>query len=238
MRRRFAAAMCVLMLANASALASEIRATVLIPAPADSQLSSRVALSGGMGVEYISVPDVVDFVNGAAAAAGASAMQRVPEFKSAVQFFGALLYPLSMDWVLKGEYVYLLVSYNPSIPGRSSVFNLVVHMPSLIMQYVLWDERLYNIKAGGGFGYHFASLTEKYLTVDDILTGKGLGVVADLEANTAFGDHFFGYLGGDLRWEFIGKLKNNASSAQNSPVPLPTVNAFSIGARLGFSYYF
>ncbi|MEK9135810.1 MAG: hypothetical protein AAB393_01700 [Bacteroidota bacterium] len=205
----------------------------------DSQLSTRIAISGGMGVEYISAPDIVDFVNAAAATAGAT--QRLSEFKSAVQFFGALAYPLSIDWVLKGEYVYLLGSYNPDIPFRSTEFTLTVHMPSIILQYVLWDERLYNVKVGGGLGYHVASLSTKYLTVDDQLTGKGLGVVTDLEANTAFGDHVFAYLGVDIRWEFIGKLENNASGSQASQyavVTLPTGNAFGIGARLGFSYYF
>jgi len=68
--------------------------------PADSQLSSRMAFSGGMGVEYLSAPNVVDFVN---TSIGAYTRQRVPEFKSAVQFFGALSFPLSTDWVLKAS---------------------------------------------------------------------------------------------------------------------------------------
>ena len=207
--------------------------------PAEARLSSRVALSGGMGVEYVSMPDVVNHEN--ATAAALRGMQRLPEFKSAVQFFGALAYPLSSDWVLKAEYVYLLGSYNPEIPYVPSEFTLTAHMPSIILQYVLWDEQLYNIKVGGGFGYHFISLSEKYFTVDDELTGKGLGAVIDLEANTAFGDHLFAYLGGDLRFEFIGKLKNAASVSRTSQygvVPLPTGNAFNIGARLGFSYFF
>jgi hypothetical protein len=208
-------------------------------APADSQLSSRVALSGGMGVEYVSAPDIVDYVNGRAAAAGAT--QRLSVFKAGVGFFGALAYPISTDLVLKAEFIYFLGSYNPEIPYIPTEFTLTANMPSIILQYVLWDEQLYNIKVGGGFGYHFVSLSEKYFTVDDELTGKGLGAVIDFEANTAFGDHLFAYLGGDLRFEFIGKLKNAASVSQTSQygvVPLPTANAFSIGARLGFSYYF
>jgi hypothetical protein len=175
----------------------------------------------------------VDFVN---AAIAPYTVQRVPEFRSGVQFFGAVAYPVMSDWVLKGEYAFLLLSYDASIPGRSSEFVLTMHMPSVIMQYVLWDEGLYNIKAGMGVGYHFASFRQKYLTVDNRLTGGGPGVLLDLEANTAFGDHFFGYLGADLRWEFIGTLKNTQKN-QNPGMP-PTGNAFGIGARLGFSFYF
>lgn len=203
---------------------------------ADSQLSSRTAISAGMGVEYFSAPDVVDFIN---ALVAPYAGQRVPQFRPAVQFFGALVYPLSIDWVVKAEYLYMLASYTPEVTGVSSDFTLTIHMPSVIFQYVLWDERLYNIKAGAGLGYHFAALSDKFLTIDDRLTGKGLGIVADLEGNTAFGDHLFAYLGGDIRWEFIGTMKSRSSGSQTSQlIPLPTGNSFGIGARLGLSYYF
>lgn len=204
-------------------------------AVSDSQLSSRVAISAGMGVEYLSAPDVVDFIN---ALVAPYSLQRVPEFKSAVQFFGAVAYPLSPDWVLKAEYLYMLASYNPEV-GVSSDFTLTIHMPSVIFQYVLWDEGLYDLKAGAGVGYHFATLADRFLTIDDRLTGRGLGVVADLEGNTAFGDHLFAYLGGDLRWEFIGAMKSSYSGSQTSGViAVPTATAFGIGARLGLSYYF
>ncbi len=218
---------------NVNALASW---TPVVPQPVstDSQLSSRIALSGGMGVEYLSAPNVVDFVN---ASIGAYTRQRVPEFKSAVQFFGALSYPLSSGWVLKVEYVYLLGSYNPDIPSVPSEFALTVNMPSVILQYVLWDEGLYNIKAGVGLGYHFASLTTKYLTVDDQLSGSGIGTVMELEANTAFGEHLFAYLGADLRWELIGTMEGLQNS-QPATLSRPNMQAFGIGARLGFSYYF
>ena len=204
-------------------------------AVADSQLSSRLAISAGMGVEYLSAPHVVDFIN---ALVKGYAVQRVSEFRSAVQFFGAVAYPLSPDWVLKAEYLYLLASYNPDV-GVSSDFTLTVHMPSVIFQYVLWDEGLYDLKVGGGIGYHIATLADRFLTIDDRLTGRGLGVVADLEGNTAFGDHLFAYLGGDMRWEFIGTLKSSSSGSQTSGIiAAPAANGFGIGARLGLSYYF
>ena len=206
-----------------------------VPDSPDSLLSVRPELSAGMGVEYLSAPDVVDYVNGLSGQFGATT--RIPDFKAGVGFFGALDYPLSADWILKAEYVYLLVSYNPNIPYGSTEFTLNIQMPTLIIQRVLWDERLYNVKAGFGLGYHFASLTTKYAFVDDHLTGSGPGADLELEANTAFGDHLYAYLGADARFEFIGRLKNT-SSAQTTLLTLPTVSAFSIGARLGFSYYF
>jgi len=206
------------------------------PVPSDSQLSSRWAISGGMGVEYLSLPDVVDFVNGVSAQFGA--VTRVPDFRAGVEFFGTLAYPLSEDWVLKGEYVFLLASYNPNIPYGPSDFTLAIHIPTLILQYVLWDERLYDVKVGCGLGYHAASLSTKYSLVDDRLTGNGPGVVFDAEGNNALGDHLFVYVGGEARFEFIGRLKSSGSAARPGLLALPTGNGFGIGARLGLSYYF
>ncbi len=236
MKAKAVAIVVALMMTGSHDLAAGTPRVTPEEAGADSQLSSRMAISAGMGVEYFGAPDIVESIN---TLVFGYAVQRVPEFQSAVQFFGALLYPLSPDWVLKAEYLYLLASYNPDIPGRSTDFTLTSHMPSLILQYVLWDEHLYNIKVGAGMGYHFATLTEKFLLVDDRLAGKGPGVVADIEANTAFGDHLFAYLGGDMRWEFIGTLKSTVPGSQASQLnSLPTGNAFGIGARLGLSYYF
>jgi hypothetical protein len=195
---------------------------------------SRAGISAGMGVSYVSPQDVVDYINGAV---GSS--QRLPEFKSAVEFFGALAFPITADWILKFEYTYLLGTYNVSSQFGPAEFTFGVHMPTLIAQYVLIEEGAYNVKVGSGVGYHFGSLSEKYLTVDDKLTGNGAGALLDLEANTAFGQDFFGYLGGNLRWDFIGKLTNSSrTSTANSAGPSPTLQFFGIGARLGFTYYF
>jgi hypothetical protein len=198
--------------------------------PADSQLTSRYAFSAGMGVEYLNAPDVVDYVN--AAAAGLGATQRLPDFKAGVQFFGAFAVPLSADWVLKVEYAYLLMSYTPEVIGPSD-FTLVAHLPSAILQYAVLDENLYDLKVGAGVGYHFATLSTTYSTVDARFKGDGVGVIVDLEANTAFGESLFAYLGGDMRLEFIGALRSSPPQRLQ-----PGLNTFSIGARFGFSYYF
>ena len=109
-------------------------------------------------------------------------------------------------------------------------------MPYLIVQYVLVYHETYNVKAGFGLGYHFGSYVERYYTVDATYSGSGLGAKLDIEANTAFGENLFAYLGGDLRWEFIGELTN--SQGPRGSVDLPTLHFFSIGAKLGFTYYF
>jgi len=195
---------------------------------------SRAGISAGMGVSYVNPQDVVDYINGTVHPA-----QRISDFKSAVEFFGALVFPVASDWDLKLEYTYLLGTYNVPSQFGPAEFTFVAHMPTLIGQYVLIEEGVYNVKLGGGAGYHVGSLSEKYLTLDDKLTGHGIGVLLDLEANTAFGKDFFGYLGANLRWDFIGELTNSSrTSAANSAGVAPTLQFFGIGARLGFTYYF
>jgi len=202
----------------------------------NTQSNARIGLSGGMGVSYVSALDVVDLVN-----ANGGQTERVSEFKAGAEFFGTVTIPVSLDWGLKVEYAYLIFSFNQTFPSLgASEFTVVVHMPTVLGQYTLVDEGAYNVKAGVGLGYHFGSLTERYSNLDDRYTGRGLGAALDLEANTAFGESFYGYLGGILRWDFVGTLTNEAGRSAKlvSMSSDPTLEFFSIGARLGFTYYF
>jgi hypothetical protein len=192
-----------------------------------------IQVSAGMGVTYLSPKDVVDLVN-------ASSMQaeRAPEFKSGVEFFGAVGVPLSDDWTVKGEYAYMLISYNVNKAFGAAEYSVAAHLPTIILQYVLVDEGVYNAKAGVGAGLHFGSLSEKSPGVDATYTGKGPGFVVDLEGNTAFGESFFGYLGVNIRWDFIGDVKNSAGTSPPSVAGTTTsLNYFSVGARFGFTIY-
>jgi len=196
-------------------------------------LSPRWGFSGGMGVEYVNAQDIVDYINSLVGPSG-----RVPDFKTGVQFFVAATLPVVDEWTLKLEYAYLLLSFYP--PGTFGVtdFTCAVHMPTLLVQYVLADEGVYNVKVGTGMGYHFGSLTEESPQVSGRWTGKGIGTILDLEANTAFSEEFFGYLGVDLRWDFIGDLQPTLVGGSSSLVETPSLHFFSLGARLGFTYYF
>ncbi len=197
---------------------------------------TRVGLSAGLGVSYVNAVDIVNRINSSLYSIGVTT-ERLADFNSAVEFYTALTVPIDKDWVAKLEYAYLLASYNVATIYPSSEFSVVTHMPTLIGQYVIVYHETYNVKAGFGLGYHFGSYVERYYTADATYSGSGFGAKLDLEANTAFGENLFAYLGGDLRWEFIGKLSNSQSPATNSEV-LPTLHFFSIGAKLGFTYYF
>jgi hypothetical protein len=195
----------------------------------------RASLSAGMGVEYASYSDVTTLIN-----ATLTPAQVVPRFKSAVEFFGAFAFPLSDFWLLKFEYAYMLASFSPQGAYGPASLSVTFQMPSLILQYMLLDRGVYNVRVGAGGGYHFGSMEEKYLTLDDTFTGKGPGVVLEIEANTAFGDHLFAFLGGNIRWEFIGPLldASGVSPGVASGGSGVTLHSFGAGARLGACYLF
>ena len=196
--------------------------------------STRIGLSAGMGVNYHNAQDIVNRINGSSIIT-----QRVADFKSGVEFFGAISVPLSTDWAVKAEYVYLFASYTQgTIFGGNAEFSYAVHMPTLIGQYILYEASTYNFKVGVGCGYHFGSYSERYSLVDETFTGKGLGTLIELEGNTALGEDLYAHLGAQMRWDFIGDLKNSAGNSPSGATGTTSLHFFSVGARLGMSYYF
>ncbi len=207
---------------------SQVQVGQQVPGP-------RIGIAGGMGVSYVTAEDIANLVK----ARGAGDV-RASDFKAGAEFFGAVTLPLSSDWGLKAEYSFLIYTYNTTnLSLGTDEFTVSAHLPTVYGQYTLVDAGTYNVKAGVGMGYHLGSLVEKVGNIEERYTGKGLGSAVDLEANTAFSDNFFGYLGGNLRWDFIGRLTNDVGRSPylTSNSPAPTLNFFSIGARLGFTYY-
>lgn len=195
---------------------------------------SRGGFSGGMGVIYVNAGDVIDLVNSTA-----GALERVPLFKTGVEFFGAGSIPLSHDWLVKVEYAYQLASFNTATTGGPAEFTVRIHSPTVIAQYVLAERGLYNLKLGAGAGFSVGSLSERYVYIDNSFTGSGPSLVLDLEANTAFGEDFYAFLGADARWQLIGELTDSGGRSPGVAADgsRPTLHVFGVGARLGFTYY-
>ncbi len=198
-------------------------------------ITSRLGISGGLGVSYHTAQDIVNRINGSGIAG-----KRVDDFKSAVEFFGAVSIPLTSEWIIKPEYAYMIASHSlPSAVGIANAeFSYVVHMPSMIVQYVLFTAPTYCVKAGAGFGYHLCTYNEKYSSVDRSFSASGAGSLLEFEASNALGDDLAVYLGVQARWDFIGDLKDNAGNAPLGNLGPTSLNFFGIGARLGATYYF
>jgi hypothetical protein len=187
-----------------------------------------------MGVTYRSAADVVTVVNRTQ-----GALARVPQFSAGVEFFASASYPLDESWVLQVDYGYQITSLNIASVLETAQFTLTQHCPTLVIQYVLTNQGLFNVKAGAGLGYHFGRLAEKFLYIDDTFSARGPAFLAELEGNTAFGDHLYAYLGVNAGWSLIGSLRDAAgrSPGVSSTGEPATLNSFGVGARLGFTYY-
>ena len=194
----------------------------------------RPGLSAGMGVSYRSDPDVVTLVN---ATPGASA--RIPEFNAGAEFFASACFPLTETWVLKLDYSYQIMSLNVDTFAEPAQFTIYQHCPTLILQYVLANQGTFNVRAGAGAGYHFGRLEEKFFTIDNSYSAHGPAFLAELEGNTAFGEHLYACLGLNAGWSLLGALKDDAGRAPGFQATgeAVTMNSFGVGARLGFTYY-
>ncbi len=221
-----------------SLLLAGILLTIPVPAGAQAQIINRpnaFAISAGMGVDEVAATHIVNYVNTTAVAG-----QTADQFATAVDFFGAAEIPLGEEYGLKAEYTYLFKSYTfVSVYGGTNEVFYALQMPSLIGQYVITGEG-YFVKFGGGFGYHFGSMEEKRSLYATTSTSKatGPGFVLEAAGQTAFDEHLFGYIGGDLRWEFLGTLKDAQGAAVSSLGQTATLNLFSAGLKFGLIYYF
>ena len=190
----------------------------------------RPAFAAGMGVIYRSVPDVITVVNSTP-----GALERLPQFSAGVEFFAAASYPLDASWVLKVDYGYQITSLNIASVLETAQFTLTQHCPTLVIQYVLSNQGVFNVKAGAGMGYHFGHLAKKFFYIDNSFSAQGPAFLAELEGNTAFGDHLFACLGVSAVWSLIGSLKDAAGLTSTGEAV--TLNSHGVGARLGFTYY-
>jgi hypothetical protein len=198
---------------------------------------NSVAVFGGMGIAAVSAPDLVEYIN-----ATSIPSQRVNDFGTAINFFGGVEFPVATDWGVKIEYSYLFSSY--AFAGTNGALYDVfyaVHAPSVILQKVFTGNG-YFVKVGAGGGYHFGAVSQKISTfgVETHYTADGVGVKAEITGQTAFDENFYGYIGGDLGWEFLGEVKDNngillTNTARSQDASL---NYFFAGLRFGVLVYF
>ena len=223
---------CVMVVLYAGSVLAQPR-----PSDADAPpLAMRFGISAGMGVGYIDATDVVNVVN-----QDVISSERVAQFHAGVEFFGSALIPVSEDYGVKLDYGYLLFSYSgTTLYGVPGEFTVTAHLPSLVFQYVLVDERYYDVKIGAGGGYHFGRFIRNIGLGDEHYSASGPGFLFDVEGSSALGEHLFAHLGANLRWEAMGSLTNTSGAGPVVTVgkPATTLHFFSLGARIGLSYYF
>jgi hypothetical protein len=193
-----------------------------------------VAFSAGMGVSYINAPSIVDYLN-----KYTSQADRVADFTPAVEFFAAPEISLNSTFILKLEYAYLLKSYSLAESQGTYSFDYSVHMPTVVLDYLLEGDRFY-VKVGGGIGYHFGKFSYLFpnASTEARFTGNGVGIKLEIMGNTAFGESLYGLIGGDLRGDFIGALKDNSGNGPYQATGPVKMHFAGAGIKFGLVYYF
>lgn len=197
--------------------------------------ANTFSLFGGMGVKLAAAPAMVDYINTIA-----DPSQRASEFATDVEFFGGAEFPLGDEWGGALEYAYLFKSYTlpTSTAGTYTLF-YNIHLPTAIAQYVI-PGKGYFVKLGGGIGYHVGSVEQRNSVygTDSTYTARGFGIKAHAVGETAFDEHLFGYICGDMRWEFFGRLKNGSGSELRNLGQTASLSMFVVGIGFGLIYYF
>ncbi|MGB2868441.1 MAG: hypothetical protein WBD36_08320 [Bacteroidota bacterium] len=202
-------------------------------ARAQEQDHSFVHMALGMGIDVHSAPSIVDYIN---ALTVQGSTKNLDEFATATEFFVTPEFSVAGNWSVGLEYAYLLKSYSVNDGSGLSRwdFSYSMQMPTLLAHYVIPDDA-YWLKFGGGVGYYFGSMKQSYAVSgsEDRFSAQGLGMKLDVSGNTKFDDHFYGYIGADLRWCFAGELKNDQGLTPTYNGVTAKMNFFSLGLKFG-----
>ena len=166
--------------------------------------------------------------------------QKVDIIVSAPELFASSDLQITDEWSAGIEYSLFMKSY--SIDDRSgyarSEFSYQVHMPTILVHRLLFGEG-YRVKVGGGAGYHFCSFRQQFQPYgsDETLKADGPSFKLEVVGNTKFDDTFYGSIGVDLRWDFLGTLeRRDAVVAVSRTGELPSMNFFNAGIKFGVTF--
>lgn len=199
--------------------------------------SAQIEVKGTMGINFLSIPSVQDYINENFASSDA----QLGSFNSAIIFTGEAGMFFSNSFELGIELPYQIYSYteNVGLGQYELTYNSI--LPSVMAYYVLMGNG-YNIKFGGGAGIRFVSVTEskKWQGTEDSFDAVGFGGLLRIEANTALAENVYANLGFDMRYDINGEPENNNGNTLVNNVKGENVNfdTFALGVKLGISYIF
>ncbi len=216
-----------------------VLSVLLVPGVAKTQntapdsVSYTGSLSAGLGVIVVTQKDIAAYIN-----SGFTPVQSISEMTSAAEFYGAAEFGVTPSWIARLDYGYLLKTIEiPSPFGPNFQFTYTVHMPTLLADYRIIG-RGYYIKFGGGLGYHFIQFKEDLAGQGNTWHGAGPAVKLELNGNVQLDTHLYVDLGGELRFDFLGDLKDDSGNTLNAAGNNVSATFAGAGVRLGLLYTF
>lgn len=199
-----------------------------------SSVFAQGELKGTMGINFLSIPSMQDYINQSFAPSD----DQLSNFVSAVVFAGEGGLFLKQSFELTFEVAYQIYSYtNTQLTGKYELaYNNL--MPSVLAYYVVSGEG-YNFKFGGGLGVRFASVDESLPATGSTTnySSTGFGGIIRIEGNTLLGGSVYANIGAELRYDVNGEPENNGTPLYNNVMAENVnFNTFSTGVRLGITY--
>lgn len=193
---------------------------------------AQIKISTGMGIDLVHTSSLEDYINDNFY----DPKNEMNSFNKSLSLFGEVAYSISDKYQLGVEFNYSYFLHNSDLHAN---YELVysVYKPSLIGYYVLPGDG-YEIKFGAGLGYRYVSLEERIYSRDEY-SSSGIGVLAKAVGNTGLGDNFYGYISFDIRYDYLGEPEGDSGKITNaSNNEVLNLNKFSVGIKLGVSYFF
>ena len=162
---------------------------------------------------------------------------RLSIFSTGVEFFVTPELQIADAWSVALDYSLLINSRTIDGSAGRWEFTSQTQLPTAMVHYLVGGSG-YWLKAGGGLGYHWMTLRERFVTVgsETDFTASGIGLKLDAVANTAFDSHLLGSVAVELRWSSLGTLR----AANGSPLQYlgreVNMDFYSAGVKFGLTY--
>ena len=195
---------------------------------------AQIELKGTMGIYFLSIPSMQDYINQSFAPPN----DQLGSFVSSVMFAGEGGFFIAKNFEASGELAYQIYSYTTT--GVGGKYDLVYNniMPSLLGYYVISGDG-FNFKFGGGAGVRFISVDQSLPATGNTTTYSsiGYGIIGRIEGNTLLGGSVYANIGAEIRYDINGEPENGGTplhnNVQNENV---NFNTFALGVRLGITY--
>lgn len=200
-------------------------------------ISAQVDVSAGMGVGFINSPSFTDYINYYFAPAD----DGLPSFGTALELFAEADFDVDENYQIGVEYGHQIFSYNVNSYKAGYYDVSYIHFKPSVVGYYLIKGYGYKFKFGGGIGPRFVSMEEQLgnSISKDEYSATGVGFLLKVMGHTLLSDKLYAVIAGDIRYDMPGELADGDRKIRNISLnENVNVNSFSIGLKIGISYFF
>lgn len=181
-------------------------------------------ISAGMGVSYRNETSITDYID------RYFASERLPSFHAVVEGFFEYGYQINDKYTIGVDYSYIYYSYSAAIINGRYDFDYALHSPSLMIYYSIYGGG-YKFNVGGGAGYRFADIDERYFIAANKYNASGFGALLKAAGMTTLGGNFYANISGQVRFDLPGEIETDSGYSIK-------LTSLSVGVKLGITYIF